>query len=112
MREINDDTNGYDANGFRNEIANGETSDSANGTRSPGLLAGIAADVASQKMRVPQDLSLIAQLAETQLKGGLIDDKRYLVSLLSIEPRHQIKPARPKFSLAHIMEFYLTQTLD
>ena len=76
MKEINGDIN---ANDLKNESANGDTNDPANVPGSPGLLAGLAADVASQKMRVPQDLSLIAQLAQTELKGGLINDKKYLV---------------------------------
>ena len=63
-----------------NSNVNGATNGSG-GHESPRLLAGLAADVASQGMRVPQDLSLVAQLAETRLHGGLINDRKYLVCL-------------------------------
>jgi len=88
VSETNSDINGYGADSFQNGCESGNINSNANGAtngsgghESPGLLAGLAADVASQGMRVPQDLSLVAQLAETRLHGGLINDRKYLVCL-------------------------------
>ncbi len=52
---------------------------------SANLLSGVVHDLASQKMFIPEDINLIVSSIQTEIDGGLIDDKSYLVrSSLSI----------------------------
>ena len=46
------------------------------------LLKGAVADLISQGMRIPQDLSLLLSIGETEIDNGLIDDERQLVGSL------------------------------
>lgn len=44
------------------------------------LRAGILGDLASQATRIPEDLEDILLFLDTLRHGGLLDDKKYLVS--------------------------------
>ena len=54
---------------------------SKTGATSLNLLSSIVGDLASQKMLIPQDINLIMSSIKTEIDGGLIDDKSYLVRL-------------------------------
>ena len=69
-----------------NGLTNGTERHSGAATRTstPNLLTSILQDLASQGRRVPDDISILLSAVETEFKGGLQNDKKYLVS----QPRH------------------------
>ena len=52
---------------------------SVNGTNGQSLLTSILHNLASQEMRIPEDIGLIVSTIQTEIDGGLIDDKTYYV---------------------------------
>ncbi|KAH0556381.1 hypothetical protein GP486_005695 [Trichoglossum hirsutum] len=55
----------------------GGSGEGSNGRKS--LFIRVAEDLKSQKMRIPQDLEILASAVQTTLQGGLVDDKKYLL---------------------------------
>lgn len=66
-----------------NSLSNGTNGNIAR-TSTPNLLTGILQDLASQGRRVPDDISILLSAVETEFKGGLQDDRKYLVCALEV----------------------------
>lgn len=77
--------------GFFHRIAGSNTPDLTNpvinGTTTPEtpFLTRLVADIESQKDRLGADAGLLSSLAHTTLlDGGIVDDRKYQVSLITI----------------------------
>ena len=63
----------------RSRKSKGDGNVIASGPTSPSLLSSILHDLESQEVRVPEDIGLVVSSVQTEIDGGLIDDKTYLV---------------------------------
>ena len=59
--------------------------DSIDETVAQNLLSSVVHDLASQEMRIPEDIGLIVSGIQTEVNGRLINDKTYLVFTLFLQ---------------------------
>lgn len=62
-------------------------SQSQSQSQHPSLLGSVHADLLSQAHRISADLRTLHGISRTGLNGGLVDDKKYLVRLISMQSK-------------------------
>lgn len=62
-------------------------SQSQSQSQHPSLLSSVHADLLSQAHRISADLRTLRGISRTGLNGGLVDDKKYLVRLISMQSK-------------------------